>query len=480
MKFPSPESFRAAARVHETTDPTKPERSLENANKPEYRKAESITTPTIEQDEKGHYTLPEPTIINNSDRRIRDIETGAAIGVGGIYEIIDARPPEGVREADIPVLYATGFGSVGKMIPGVLGQIPGEQNRRLVTWNEVVGIDMENSVLFERQANNDSIEGERPEEAAIPTVQLSKALGLIETLRHTQIDKVDVVAHSEGAIHTLLAAALYPEKFRTIVLNSPAGLSGSQSTLSLAVFTIFDRIKQKFDDNKEKDLESYDPSANKMPITVSTKKFNPHNTKTHTRSKKSTFLLDSISQMAKVEMQDVLQYVRSQGVKVAIVHGGTDTAFPATKMVEKITGSPDGNMNQHVEEFVLQPKYGHDTTIRRPDLFKHTVLDTLDRVNTKAHIDNLRKELASYKEELVHRGLTADPDLQAFRQALEKEIELESERYDDLKRGVSAVQLATFIESKYKSPFAYLTNLICFTSNLIPLHMGRLFRYKLL
>src|SRR3989344_879390 len=67
-----------------------------------------------------------------------------------------------------------------------------------------------------------------PEESLkdYPQTQLRKALNILAVLEKKGIEKTDVIAHSEGAMNTVIAAAIQPEKFRNIVLYAPAGMVG--------------------------------------------------------------------------------------------------------------------------------------------------------------------------------------------------------------------------------------------------------------
>ena len=66
-----------------------------------------------------------------------------------------------------------------------------------------------------------------------PQTQLRKALNILAVLEKKGIEKTDVIAHSEGAINTVIAAALQPEKFRNIVLYAPAGMTGDDTFMRL-------------------------------------------------------------------------------------------------------------------------------------------------------------------------------------------------------------------------------------------------------
>ena len=66
-----------------------------------------------------------------------------------------------------------------------------------------------------------------------PEAELRKAMLLLQAIEGKGVEKVDVIAHSEGAINVLIAAMIDPDKFRNIVLDKPAGLIGKDTNAAL-------------------------------------------------------------------------------------------------------------------------------------------------------------------------------------------------------------------------------------------------------
>jgi pimeloyl-ACP methyl ester carboxylesterase len=50
-----------------------------------------------------------------------------------------------------------------------------------------------------------------------------KAQALIGALARLRLERVDFVAHSEGALAAVIATALYPHRVRNLILVDPAG-----------------------------------------------------------------------------------------------------------------------------------------------------------------------------------------------------------------------------------------------------------------
>jgi pimeloyl-ACP methyl ester carboxylesterase len=67
-----------------------------------------------------------------------------------------------------------------------------------------------------------------------PIDELRKALTIREIIKQEGIEKVDILAHSEGAINGAMAASLEPETVRNMVLVNPAGLIGKDTLPRLA------------------------------------------------------------------------------------------------------------------------------------------------------------------------------------------------------------------------------------------------------
>ncbi len=67
-----------------------------------------------------------------------------------------------------------------------------------------------------------------------PEAELAKARTLLQALEKKQVEKTDVIAHSEGAINILIAAMIDPSRFRNIVLVNPSGFIGKDSIPALA------------------------------------------------------------------------------------------------------------------------------------------------------------------------------------------------------------------------------------------------------
>lgn len=165
-----------------------------------------------------------------------------------------------------------------------------------------------------------------------PDEEMRKAQNLLGLLEQKNIEKVDVVAHSEGAINTCIAALLHPEKFRSIVLYAPAGLIGHDNLLRLMWGT--------FIQAKRKDLETMDvfpmtEDEEKQDAVIGRENMN-YIVENPLRAFKETL---AISQ---VQIQEILRYLRTKGVHVVVMAAVEDTFFKMGDVEE--TKNEDGEV----------------------------------------------------------------------------------------------------------------------------------------
>ncbi len=73
---------------------------------------------------------------------------------------------------------------------------------------------------------------------------------MLRMLEEKGVEQLDIVAHSESALWTLIVATMHPEKIRNIVLVDPAGLIDEDTTARLATSFCLDIVQGVL--NKEK------------------------------------------------------------------------------------------------------------------------------------------------------------------------------------------------------------------------------------
>jgi len=131
--------------------------------------------------------------------------------------LVDIVPEQ--QKTEVPVFLAPGWASGVETFREVAVSIA-EQNRRVLT------------VTYGRKAPDKRLFD--PElEQKYQSDELRKSLVLLDVLNDKQIPQVDVIAHSEAAIHSLITAALAPEKIKSLTLVNPAGLVERSSVIGI-------------------------------------------------------------------------------------------------------------------------------------------------------------------------------------------------------------------------------------------------------
>jgi pimeloyl-ACP methyl ester carboxylesterase len=155
-----------------------------------------------------------------------------------------------------------------------------------------------------------------------PIEEVRKAAALLEFLQKKDIEKTDVLAHSEGAIYVLLAASAEPEKFRgqSIVLSNPAGLIGKDNLFDFVVRgTVGVRGKRgpKFPGEKEKVRPiSLAKGEGKLGFIL---------------SQPLTAFRD-FRAITQSDVHSLLRELHGQGIRIAILAGVDDPMFPMERL----------------------------------------------------------------------------------------------------------------------------------------------------
>jgi len=121
-------------------------------------------------------------------------------GVAVVVQIIPRTPGD-----PVPLVFAPGWGQTARAYAIPLRTFA-ERGRHVVS-------------LFQ-PARGRSITGQTD----LPREQARKAQALIGAIARLRLERVDLVAHSEGALGAVIAAALYPQRVRNLILVDPAGL----------------------------------------------------------------------------------------------------------------------------------------------------------------------------------------------------------------------------------------------------------------
>jgi pimeloyl-ACP methyl ester carboxylesterase len=199
------------------------------------------------------------------------------------------------------------------------------------------------------------------DQGGLPFPELIKARAILSVIESQDVDVTDVVAHSEGAINTMIAAALKPEKFRNIILVGAAG------------------IANKGEDN----------AAKRVVGGVRTLGQDIHKSITHPKLREAIIrgnnesfkyigsnpatALEEVGAIAGFNIEKMIEKLAEKGLKISIVHGTDDLMFPLDEMQKMID-------NESVYEFFeLKGNYHHSLYFKDEAVFIEGVLDSMDK-----------------------------------------------------------------------------------------------------
>ncbi|OYV63217.1 MAG: hypothetical protein B7X03_02645 [Parcubacteria group bacterium 21-58-10] len=218
-------------------------------------------------------------------------------------EAFDIRPEK--LKDDVPVFFGTGWSaSRGVYEASILGIA--DRGRRLLSLFAPHGIDID----------PDFGKGDKTYAAA----ELRKAAALLKTLEEKGVEQLDIVAHSESAIWTLIVATMHPEKIRNLVLIDPAGLIDEETTPRLATSFALDIVQGAL--NKEK--------LPRPEVERSVKPGSPADLFGALRNIAGDPMksLKEVLALRDADIRFLLEDLKAQGKHISIVQGARDVIFP--------------------------------------------------------------------------------------------------------------------------------------------------------
>jgi pimeloyl-ACP methyl ester carboxylesterase len=212
------------------------------------------------------------------------------------------------EKTDVPVAFAQGFSGTPLMFKKDIDKLV-ENERRVISVNAMHGVP--HNIPEEKKRD-------------LPDAELRKVAALLDTLDAKDIEKVDGVGNSEGSMVLVLAATLYPERFRNLVLEQPAGLIGEDTPL---------RLGARF----ETDIVTSEIKAARNKISRTPHGITPPKKESSDLSPKNFYLaLQEIRAMANTKLPELLAELKSRGIGISIIHGAHDKAFPMERMQEMV------------------------------------------------------------------------------------------------------------------------------------------------
>lgn len=249
--------------------------------------------------------------------------------------IYEATPNAENLKTDIPVVFGSGLLQDGEKQRELMFQLA-KLGRRSVSFSTLHGI--------EKHKINPELTKEFPE------AEIRKLAALITTLDKKEIEKVDYVGHSEGGIYGLMAAAVFPEKFRSIIIDSPIIIKKGDTPLKLIKRFLTDLASNVAQDMK-KDKPKWVEKIGQKPGVAGdiydspwSKSVQEMRRQTGTDRKPSEYkqkfsfkkLWGEINAIANSNMEELLPRLKNQGVNVVISYGVDDKTTPGEDIQDAI------------------------------------------------------------------------------------------------------------------------------------------------
>lgn len=155
-----------------------------------------------------------------------------------------------------------------------------------------------------------------------PEVELRKAQDLLSVMELREVGQVDGVFHSEGAINGLIAATLYPERFRNIVLDKPAGIVGKDGNARLTGRFTKLLLKEAF----ERKPFSFTDPTNSVSSVLRTGNYLARHRE----------LFTELSAMTTQDITEMMYNLEEKGIMFAIIAGPSDPLFPVARQLEHL------------------------------------------------------------------------------------------------------------------------------------------------
>ncbi|MBI4128602.1 MAG: alpha/beta fold hydrolase [Parcubacteria group bacterium] len=258
----------------------------------------------MEAAEKYH-EIPKPLERQFDERETLDID-GEEIGV------IDISPEE--VKSETPIVLLPGFGATPETYRELIIKLAETKHR-------VLSIDAPHGINADSMKDTAGL-------AEIPDSERRKINAFLTVLEAKKLDRVYVVAHSAAGIYISLAAPLYPEKFRGVLLANPAGMMENDS---------FQRFMGGFSQEVTKhvaqsvhDLELRRKMRKTLGDTAGVVKHSPMQT-----------IKEGLT-IFRARINDAIRKANKKGVRFSLIHGVHDNLFPPRVNEEDALGESRG------------------------------------------------------------------------------------------------------------------------------------------
>lgn len=167
-----------------------------------------------------------------------------------------------------------------------------------------------------------------------PPALLRNALDLLEVLEEKGVEQIDAVGHSKGGLEVAIAAAMYPEKFRSILFFNSAGMRDDENWSRLGAGFAAQSIRAESLKGSPADDEH--EAIPEIPITKTEREVgamaakswwrylrnNPHRAIGEIKGIKQEYSL----------VKALIPYLHSLGIHIAVISAEGDPVFPYEEM----------------------------------------------------------------------------------------------------------------------------------------------------
>ncbi|MCK9351434.1 MAG: alpha/beta fold hydrolase [Candidatus Paceibacterota bacterium] len=271
-------------------------------------------------------------------------------------DVYDVSPEN--TKTDIPTVFAPGFSGTPMFHQQNIIELA-KAGRRIISVDSPHGL--KNHMVPEEKNGEYS------------NVELAKLSAVIEALKELQIDKTDVVGHSEGGLYMALAAYLYPERFRNMVLVCPAGMIGKDN-----LFELVKRNTEKLSAQRQSESARTDEDRLAEPLRDSRIPLN-------VLLSNIPRSLSSAKAISESDIIDMLKELKQKGINVSVVHGVDDKVFP----MERVQRETDADT---VTGF-YSVQGGHNDIYLTPKQYTAAIDAALDALENKSRADDSSKNI---------------------------------------------------------------------------------------
>lgn len=252
---------------------------------------------------------------------------------GGQIEIVDVSPEK--LKTEVPVLFLSGSHNAPESYEKTLEGIV-EHGRRIVSLVHPRNEDMPN---WEPTASKKLLEENPASDGGYRTSEIRKVHNVEAVIMQKELQKVDIVAHSEGSLYGLIFALEHPQQIRNIILVAPAGMEGEETIPEVGLRIGIGMLKEAFEKLQYRLLKSgayQEPPNSLSPEALKRRE-------EYIRANKHRWEQEK-KEMTNFHIDPVLYELRKEyGIGISIVQGVNDSPVSSDKMQKNLKkGSVDG------------------------------------------------------------------------------------------------------------------------------------------